>query len=183
YTKSHQALVNGMTALEIGHVIADRTQKPPEFGEDIWIPAREPRDRQLVLGAVGEWITRPAEQIGAVRSAVTEVATNAGQLVEVGRGVADVARPGARGTPLRSPLNATVSRNRRFTVAGHRLEDYRLVRARYECDVHDVVLAVVAGALRNWLLSRGEPVTAMTTVRAMAPMSVYPDADLDTTGP
>ncbi len=29
YTKSHQALVNGMTALEIGHVIADRTQKPP----------------------------------------------------------------------------------------------------------------------------------------------------------
>jgi hypothetical protein len=32
-------------------------------------------------------------------------------------------------------------------------------------------------------MSRGEPVTAMTTVRAMAPMSVYPDADLDTTGP
>src|SRR6185369_5627224 len=26
YTKSHQALVNGMSALEIGHVIADRTQ-------------------------------------------------------------------------------------------------------------------------------------------------------------
>ena len=44
YTKSHQALVNGMTALEIGHVIADRTQKPPAFGEDIWIPAREPGD-------------------------------------------------------------------------------------------------------------------------------------------
>ena len=183
YTKSHQALVNGMTALEIGHVVADRTQKPPEFGEDIWIPAREPSDRQLLLGAVGEWITRPAEQLGAVRSAVTEVATNAGQLVEVGRRFVDVARTVARGTAPNSPLNTTVSRNRRFTVAGHRLEDYRLVRARYDCDVNDVVLAVVAGALRNWLLSRGEPVTATTTVRAMAPMSVYPDADLDTTGP
>jgi WS/DGAT/MGAT family acyltransferase len=80
-------------------------------------------------------------------------------------------------------LNTTVSRNRRFTVAGHRLEDYRLVRARYDCDVNDVLLTVVAGALRNWLMSRGEPVTATTTVRAMAPMSVYPDADLDTTGP
>ena len=183
YTKSHQALVNGMTALEIGHVVADRTQKPPEFGEDIWIPAREPSDRRLVLGAVGEWVTRPAEQLGAVRSAVTEVTTNAGQLVEVGRRFVDVARTVARGTAPNSPLNTTVSRNRRFTVAGHRLEEYRLVRARYECDVNDVVLAVVAGALRNWLLSRGEPVTAMTTVRAMAPMSVYPDADLDTTGP
>jgi diacylglycerol O-acyltransferase len=183
YTKTHQALVNGMTALEIGHVIADRTQKPPEFGEDIWIPAREPNDRQLLIGAVGEWITRPAEQIGALRSAVTEVATNAGQLVDMGRRFVDVARTVARGTAPNSPLNATVSRNRRFTVAACRLEDYRMVRARYDCDINDVVLAVVAGALRNWLMSRGEPVTATTTVRAMAPMSVYPDADLDTTGP
>jgi diacylglycerol O-acyltransferase len=183
YTKSHQALVNGMTALEIGHVVADRTQKPPGFGEDIWIPAREPSDRQLMLGAVGEWITRPAEQLGAVRSAVTEVATNGNQLAEVGRRFVDVARTVARGTAPNSPLNTAVSRNRRVSVAGHRLEDYRLVRARYDCDVNDVLLAVVAGALRNWLMSRGEPVTATTTVRAMAPMSVYPDAELDSTGP
>jgi diacylglycerol O-acyltransferase len=183
YTKSHQALVNGMTALEIGHVIADRTQKPPEFGEDIWIPGREPSDRHLLLGAIGEWITRPTAQLSAVRSAVMEVATNTGQLIEVGRRVADVARTVARGTAPSSPLNTTVSRNRRFAVATGRLEDYRLVRARYDCDVNDVVLAVVAGALRNWLLSRGEPVTSTSTVRAMAPMSVYPDADLDTTGP
>ncbi|MCV7219423.1 WS/DGAT/MGAT family O-acyltransferase [Mycolicibacterium elephantis] len=183
YTKSHQALVNGMTALEIGHVIADRTQKPPQFGEDIWIPAREPSDRQLLLGAVGEWITRPAEQLGAVRSAVAEAATNAGQWVEVGRRFVDVARTVARGNAPSSPLNTTVSRNRRITVACGKLEDYRLVRNRYDCDVNDVVLAVIAGALRNWLMSRGEPVTTSTTVRAMAPMSVYPDAELDTGGP
>jgi diacylglycerol O-acyltransferase len=60
---------------------------------------------------------------------------------------------------------------------------FRQLRARYDCDVNDVVLAVVAGALRNWLLSRGEPVTSTTTVRAMAPMSVYPDGELDSSGP
>lgn len=183
YTKSHQALVNGMTALEIGHVIADRTQKPPEFGEDIWIPIREPSDRQLLLGAVGEWIMRPAEQFGAVRSAVVDVATNAGQLVDMGRRFVEVARTVARGTAPSSPLNTTVSRNRRFTVSSGRLEDFRMVRARYDCDVNDVVLAVVAGALRNWLMSRGEPVKATTRVRALAPMSVYPDAELDASGP
>ncbi|MDG5481835.1 WS/DGAT/MGAT family O-acyltransferase [Mycolicibacterium gadium] len=183
YTKSHQALVNGMTALEIGHVIADRTQKRPEFGEDIWIPAREPSDRGLLFGAVGEWVTRPAEQVGELRSAVTGVVTNAGQLADVGRRLVDVVRIAARGTAPNSPLNTRVSRNRRFAVASGDLEDFRLVRARYDCDVNDVVLAVVAGALRNWLLSRGEPVSTSTTMRAMAPMSVYPDADLDTTGP
>ncbi|OBC08431.1 diacylglycerol O-acyltransferase [Mycobacterium sp. 852013-50091_SCH5140682] len=183
YTKTHQALVNGMTALEIGHVIADRTQKPPEFGEDIWIPAREPSDRQLVLGAIGEWIARPTSQLAAVRDAVFDLATNSGELAAVGRRVADAVRTAARGTAPSSPLNTTVSRNRRFSVAEHRLEDYRSVRARYDCDINDVVLAVVAGALRNWLLSRGEPVTPTTTVRAMAPMSVYPDAELDSTAP
>ena len=183
YTKTHQALVNGMSALEIGHVIADRTQKAPEFGEDIWIPGREPSDAGLFLGAVGEWIARPTAQLAAVRSAVTEVATNSDQLFQAGRRFADVARTFARGTAPNSPLNATVSRNRRFTVAGHKLEDYRALRARYDCDVNDVVLAVVAGALRNWLLSRGEPVTSTKTVRAMAPMAVYPDSELDSGGP
>jgi diacylglycerol O-acyltransferase len=180
YTKSHQALVNGMTALEIGHVIADRTQRPPSFGEDIWIPAREPGTGSLLIGAMGDWMSRPRQQLRAVQSAVTEVVTNSGQLVETGRRVADVARTFARGTAPDSPLNTTVSRNRRFTVAAGRLEDYRHVRARYDCDVNDVVLAVVAGALRNWLLSRGEPVTPTSTVRAMAPMSVYASPELDT---
>jgi diacylglycerol O-acyltransferase / wax synthase len=183
YTKSHQALVNGMTALEIDHVVADRTQKQPAFDEDIWIPAREPTDRQLLIGAVGEWIARPTQQAAAVRSVLTEAVTNTGQLVDMGRRAAGILRTVARGTAPNSPLNATVSRNRRFTVASASLDDFRMVRARYECDINDVVLAVVAGALRNWLLSRGEPVRATTTVRAMAPMSVYPDAEIDSAGP
>ncbi|AQT81229.1 diacylglycerol O-acyltransferase [Mycolicibacterium litorale] len=179
YTKSHQALVNGMTALEIGHVIADRTQKPPAFGEDIWIPGREPTNGQLLLGAVGEWLARPTMQLQAVQSTISDVVTNSGELADLARRLTDVARTVARGTAPNSPLNTKVSRNRRFTVATGSLADYRLVRSRYDCDVNDVVLAVIAGALRNWLLSRGEPVTTSLTVRAMAPTSVYPEADLD----
>ncbi len=179
YTKSHQALVNGMAALEIGHVIADRTRKPPAFGEDIWIPAREPGTAALVLGAVGDWFSGPRQQLAAVQSAVTGIVTNSDQLVDTGRRLADAARTVARGTAPSSPLNTRVSRNRRFTVASGSLADYRRLRARYDCDVNDVILAVVAGALRNWLLSRGEPVTPTSTVRAMAPMSVYPELDDD----
>lgn len=183
YTRSHQALVNGMTALEIGHVIADRTQKPPTFGEDIWIPAREPGTASLVLGAIGDWVSRPRQQAQVVQSVLAGVVTNSGELAEAGRRVLDIARTVARGTAPSSPLNTTVSRNRRFTVASGKLEDYRHLRARYDCDVNDVVLAVIGGALRNWLLSRGEPVKPTSVVRAMAPMSVYTD-DLDpTAGP
>jgi WS/DGAT/MGAT family acyltransferase len=177
YTKSHQALVNGMTGLEIGDVIVDRTQQPPDFGEDIWIPQREPSTAELVFGAIGDWVARPGAQLQAVRWAVIDIGTNAGYIADIGRRLAFTARTVLMGTAPSSPLNTAVSRNRRFTVATGRLEDYRNLRARYDCDVNDVMLAVVCGALRNWLLSRGEPVAPTTTVRAMAPMSVYPEVD------
>ncbi|OIN80463.1 WS/DGAT/MGAT family O-acyltransferase [Mycobacterium malmoense] len=179
YTKSHQALINGMRALEINHVIADRTRHPPPFPEDIWIPERDPGHTRLVLGAIGDWLVGPGTQLQAVAGRLT----NYGELLDAGRRVLDIARAVARGTAPSSPLNATVSRHRRFTVARGSLEDYRTVRARYDCDVNDVVLAVVAGALGNWLLSRGVAVSPTATVRAMAPLSVYADGQLDSAGP
>lgn len=183
YTKSHQALINGMTALEIGHVIADRTRRPPPFAEDIWVPERDPGGTRLLLGTIGDWLISPGSRMQVVGSAIAGLGMNSGQLVDAGRRLFDVARMMARGTAPSSPLNATVSRNRRFTVAGGRLADYRTVRARYDCDVNDVVLAVVAGALGSWLMSRGETVASTATVRALAPLSVYADDRLDSTGP
>ncbi|MDT5169147.1 MAG: diacylglycerol O-acyltransferase / wax synthase [Mycobacterium sp.] len=173
YIKSHQALINGMGAVEIGHVIADRNRRPQSLAEDFWVPGREPGTTRLLLGAIGDWATRPGAQLKAVRSGVTGMVTNSGELVEVGRRLFDVARTLARGTAPSSLLNTTVSRSRRFTVARGRLDDYRAIRSRYNCDVNDVVLAVITGALRNWLSSRGQAAAPTATVRAMAPLPVY----------
>jgi len=183
YTKSHQALINGMNALEIGHVIVDRTRHPPPLPEDFWVPGPEPGTTRLLFGAIGDWLSRPGVQLQAVTSGVAEAITNSGLLIDIGRRMLNFALTVARGTAPNSPLNAPVSRSRRFTVARGRLEDYRAVRARYDCDVNDVVLAVIAGALRNWLLSRGEVVAPTATIRAMAPMPVYPEDKFDAAGP
>jgi len=183
YTKSHQALINGMSALEINHVIADRTKRPPAFPEDIWVPERDPGNTRLIFGAVSEWFVGPGTQLQAVGSAIGGLLTTPGELLDAGRRAFDFARNLARGTAPSSPLNAPVSHHRRFTVARGSLEDYRAVRARYDCDVNDVVLAVIAGALGSWLMSRGVAVSPTATVRAMAPLSVYADGQLDATGP
>jgi WS/DGAT/MGAT family acyltransferase len=180
FIKSHQALINGMTALEIGHVIADRSRRPADVGEDIWLPAREPSDGRLIVDAVGDLLARPGQELQALRATAVEVVTNTGELAQLVRRAAHIAGKVARRNAPESPLNTTVSRHRRFTVAAAPLADFRRLRARYDCDVNDVVLTVIAGALRNWLLSRGEPVTSSLTVRAMAPTSVYPDADFPT---
>ena len=180
FIKSHQALINGMAALEIGHVIADRTRRPSAVGEDIWLPSGEPSNAKLIVDAVGDWLARPGQELQAWRSAVVDIATNNGELARTVRRAAHMVSRVTRRSAPDSPLNTTVSRHRRFTVASAPLADFRRLRVRYDCDVNDVVLAVITGALRNWLLSRGEPVSSSMTVRAMAPTSVYPDDEVPT---
>lgn len=179
YTKTHQALVDGQSALELGQVMFDRTARTPDFGEDIWVPGHEPSTNELIAGAVSEWLARPGARLEAVRTAVADAASLTGEIGELGERMVKVVRTAARGTAPRGPLNQRVSRSRRFCVVTTKLADYRRVRAKYDCDVNDVVLAVIAGALRNWLMSRGEPVTTASTIRAIVPMSVYRDGDLD----
>ena len=71
-----------------------------------------------------------------------------------------------------NPLNAPIGRQRRFGTSAGDLDDYKAIRKEHGGTVNDVVLTVVTGALRRWMTTRGEPVRATTTVRAMVPVSV-----------
>jgi WS/DGAT/MGAT family acyltransferase len=53
-----------------------------------------------------------------------------------------------------------------------RLEDLKRVRASLGGTVNDTVLAVVAGALRAWLLARGESVGQGDNIKALLPVSI-----------
>jgi WS/DGAT/MGAT family acyltransferase len=77
-----------------------------------------------------------------------------------------------------SPLNAPVGRQRRVAVARAELAEIKKIRRAQGGTVNDVLLTVVTGALREWLLSRGEPVVSGTSVRALVPVSMQ-DEDAD----
>jgi WS/DGAT/MGAT family acyltransferase len=57
-------------------------------------------------------------------------------------------------------------------VARAELDDVKRVRKAHGGTVNDVLLTVVTGALRDWLLSRGQAVLGSTSVRALVPVSV-----------
>ncbi|GGK46245.1 WS/DGAT/MGAT family O-acyltransferase [Nocardia camponoti] len=174
FTKSHSALVDGDTALEIGHVILDNNPQPREFADDAWRAPREPTDVELLGGALSHLAAQPRDTYEVLR----DVGSNAFSVVRGTRmavkAAANAVRVAAAGTPD-SPLNARTSRSRRFAVVSTKLEDYRTIRRHFDCSINDSVLAVVTGALRNWLLSRNEALIESTTLRAVVPMSVYVD--------
>lgn len=171
FVKSHSALVDGEKALDIGQVLLDDTAVPVETSVDLWMPEPAPSEPALVAAALAQLVSQPREGIQTLRMTLGDMSGVVDETVNALGKLAELARTAAQPAPS-SPLNAPISRNRRFATATTDLERYRKIRARYGCSINDVVLTVVAGALRNWLLSRGEPVSESTTVRALAPMSI-----------
>jgi len=180
-TKTHHAMVDGRSAVDLGQVLLDLTPVPRDTGEDLWMPAPEPGVVDLVLGAVGDYVRRPSAVLDTVRTGAADVRATAERVVGAVSGLASAARLATRPAPD-SPLNARIGEQRRFGVARTQLEAYKRVRKAHGGTVNDVVLATVSLALRNWLLSRGEPVTPKTSVRAMVPLSVRVEAESGTLG-
>jgi diacylglycerol O-acyltransferase / wax synthase len=175
-TKTHHAMVDGISAVDIGQVILDVTPTPRDVPDDLWMPAPAPNLVGLVADAVTELVRRPNAVVDTVRMGVLEARSTAGKLVGAVGGLAAAARIAARPAPS-TPMNVTIGEQRRFGVARTDLDDYKRVRKVHGGTVNDVVLATVAGALRGWLLSRGEAVTASTTMRALVPVSVRTDTE------
>ena len=175
-TKTHHAMVDGVSAVDIGTVILDVEPTPREVPEDDWEPRKEPGVVSLVSGAVLELATRPTAVLETAKAAVTDVKATAEKVVGVAGGVLSQARLLARQAPD-TPLNVEIGEQRRFGMADSALADYKRVREAHGGTINDVVLATVSGALRTWLLTRGEKVTPTTVVRAMVPVSVRADAE------
>jgi WS/DGAT/MGAT family acyltransferase len=180
-TKSHHAMVDGISAVDIGTLLLDVTPTPREDPTDDWVPRPEPSRLALVAGAVGDSLRRPTEVLDTVRSGAADARQLAARALGTAAGIASVARTSLRPAP-ESPLNATIGEQRRFGMAATCLDDYKRIRKTHGGTVNDVVLGTVAGALRTWLLTRGESVVPSTTVRAMVPVSVRGEGDAGALG-
>jgi WS/DGAT/MGAT family acyltransferase len=170
-TKTHPALVDGLSAIDIGQVLLDIEPDAPTPEPLHWRPQRPPSGGQLLLQALDEYLRRPSSMVDTARAAVTDVRSTTARLAGIAGGLLRTTRKAILPAP-HSPLNAPIGRQRRVAVARAELDDLKKIRMAQGGTVNDVLLNVVTGALREWLLSRGEPVVAGTSVRALVPVSM-----------
>jgi WS/DGAT/MGAT family acyltransferase len=150
----------------------DDAESPREVADDAWLPGREPSDADLLLGALGHLVAQPGSAVEVLQEVGAGTAGLIGTASRTLGGAVSAVRSATSSMPD-SPINARTSRQRRFTVAVTELDDYRRVHQQVGCTINDVVLAVVTGALRNWLLSRNKGLTESSVLRAVVPMSGY----------
>lgn len=184
-TKTHQAMVDGVTGIDLAQVILDDHPSDVDPIVTTWQPTPAPSGAELLARSAWQTISSPGRWWGQVQSGLQEVKRTAGSVAHTaGQAVGTLVRTAASPAP-QSPLNTALGTARRAVFLDLDLRDFQAVRERRSgsidrthVTVHDVVLAVLAGALREWLLARGEPVTSSTTLRAMVPVSVV-DAAVD----
>ena len=170
-TKTHPALVDGLSAIDIAQVLLDPEPDSPVPAYDDWRPRPLPGGPELVWQAVEQYARRPSSVIDTAREALSDVRTTTARVSAVSRGLLRTARSAVLAAP-RSSLNVPAGRQRRVATARLELDELKRIRKAYGGTVNDVLLAVVTGALREFLLSRGQPVVASTSVRALVPVSV-----------
>ncbi len=192
-TKTHQALVDGIHAVDIGQVIVDPEVGRPLPVPDTWHAGKEPTDLELVVGGLVESVRNPAHLLEHTRWIAHGALTGAGRVsakaVSRAASVAAAVTRTAGLTEPPSPFNAPVGAHRRCVMVETPLTAYQQVRNRLtrgrgteEVTVHDVILGVIAGALRAWLLSRGQGVSTGETIRTMVPISVHDPQEDDHPG-
>jgi WS/DGAT/MGAT family acyltransferase len=184
-SKTHHCLVDGVGSVDVGHLLLDAERVPPG-------------GRRVGEGDPG-WGGQPPKRQGGLRttarslgSGVVELAGAAGRLpLRVARaGVGMVTHPDRAREALersravaetlirdevvaapRTSLNDPIGAHRRLAVLRASLPEVKGIKNALGGTVNDVVLAMVAGGLRELLENRNERLPR-EGLRAMVPMNI-----------
>ena len=170
-SKTHHALVDGVSGVDIATVLFDLSPVPDELeADDGWTPSPEPSDVELVAEGVVGLARTPFDLAGRAIQALQHPVDALERLREAAEGVGEVVWAGMNPAPD-VPLNVPIGPHRRVRWVQSRLADFKEVKNGLGGTVNDAVLAVVAGALRSWLLDRGVR-TEGVELRALVPVSI-----------
>jgi WS/DGAT/MGAT family acyltransferase len=169
--KTHHALADGFSAVDIGKLLFDPEANPvPSREEAPWDPQQPPSHSALLARAfagvwatarrLARWLGRAARQPGRARKRAADGVT----------GLWEVTSAWFKPAP-KVPLNVEIGPARSFAWAEFPLADVKQIKNALDVTVNDVILAATAGALRRWLHDR-EVSTDGMELKALVPVSV-----------
>jgi diacylglycerol O-acyltransferase len=190
-TKSHEALVDGLAALDISQVILDSESQVSVGPPSSWRPAAEPSGIELMSASIAEVFTHPKAAVELVMNTASEVVAGAQAIVgsavshttDVLKDLISLAR-----FRTRSPLKTKLGAQRRFVSVDLELQELREIRksaaslTSQNISVNDIILAVLTGALRSWLIRRDGLPSNQERFNALVPVSLDSKMEQPTLG-
>jgi diacylglycerol O-acyltransferase / wax synthase len=171
-SKTHHSLIDGIAGVDLATVLFDVTPEPAPLRHSgrAWRPHPEPDTAELVAVGLRGAVRAGAEMASAAVGALTHPERTLERAREAAEGIGEIAWAVLNPAPP-TPLNVPIGPHRRFVGVAASLEDFKLVKNVLGGTVNDVVLTVVTGALRDFLIARGVR-TEGVEMRALVPVSV-----------
>lgn len=169
--KTHHAMADGISAVDIGMLLFDVEPKSePSRDEAPWTPANTPT-RMALAGRAGSGIAATLSRfVRWFRRALREPARARKRAFDGLSGLWEVTWNLVRPAPA-VPFNTEIGARRSMCWATFELAEFKHVKNALGGTVNDVTLTIVAGALRRWLLERGERVDGIE-LKALVPVSI-----------
>ncbi len=153
-TKIHHCMIDGSSGVDLANIQFSTSPEPPELEEPRpFHPKPAPRRLELFLNETRRTIGLPGtiirdfrefvSQTDDLREDLTMRANALGRLMGMGMSADE------------TPLNGRLGPHRRFEWVSCRLDDLKAMRKGLGCSINDVVLTVVTGAVRDYLLAKG----------------------------
>jgi WS/DGAT/MGAT family acyltransferase len=183
-SKTHHSLIDGIAGIDLATALFDLSPSPPPLRHPsrgrAWQPHPEPGGAELLGAGVRDAVRATLALAERVADALTHPEHALARAREAAEGLGEVVWAGLNPAP-RTPLNAPIGPHRRYVGVAQRLEDFKLVKNAFGGTVNDVVLAVVAGALRSFLIARRVRTEGLE-LRALVPVSVRAEHEHDQMG-
>ncbi len=168
YIKMHHACVDGMGGLAMMDALfSSAADQKPTVSVDDWTPDRIPSAAEMVVRALPATAARPF-RAGSVMLNMSAAAVRSA----IAGSREPEARPDApRGVPLFSGPSVSISQatpgqvRRSMGWSGVALTDIAAIREAHGGTLNDVALAMCGGALRQYLVARGQlPEDSLTAI-------------------
>jgi WS/DGAT/MGAT family acyltransferase len=176
-TKMHHCMIDGGAGVNLMQILL-RTSPEVELTEpEPFVPLPVPSPLELARYEVGRRVGTPLRLLGGLRDLIAEgpnllakLRQNIGAFGELMENMLPAAR-----TPIsRMPLGS----RRRVDWLEVPLDELARLRRRLDVTLNDLVLAIVAGALRRYLTRRGVPLEGLD-FRVSIPVNVRVESEKD----
>jgi WS/DGAT/MGAT family acyltransferase len=144
-SKTHHALVDGISGVDLITVLFDATPVPqevPHEGEP-WVPQSEPSALEMAARGVKGLAKLPFHVTGRALGAAARPAHTLDSARVAVEGLGEVVWAGLNPAPD-TPLNVDIGPHRRLAFVRCELDQFKLVKNEFGGTVNDVVLAVVS---------------------------------------
>jgi diacylglycerol O-acyltransferase len=180
--KTHHALVDGVSGVDITTVLFDTAPEPAPTGPtSVWSAKPLPGPAKLLGEALIERSTVPAEMARGTRALLRAPRRAAAQVKDGLASIGATTIAGISSAAPPSPFNVDIGPHRRYTYLDTQLADFKAIKDSLGGTLNDVVLTAVCLSLGRYLRDRGHDTDGLV-LKAMVPVSVRAKSERGTLG-